>query len=268
MFKKKYRALSWKGTSHAPKHASSQKTGKALWQKRIWVSWWTLSWAWAIKAPFQQGRPAASWAALGRASAAGWGRWFSPSSQHWWATWGVHGLVQGSPRWTDMDELERVQQRATKTNGMEHLMYKPSQKATSAQPGEERHQERSYLHFKRRCKEGRKQAPFSGPQRMGSNGHKMKHKFHLNIWKTSLLWGLWNTGTNCPEGLRGFQPWRYSKCDWIRSWAISSRWPCFQQSSLTGWSQRCLPTSTVLWELLWQHALILGQCRVPVRISL
>lgn len=127
MFKKKYRALSWKGTSHAPKHAGSQKTGKALWQKRIWVSWWTLSWAWAIKAPFQQGRPAASWAALGRASAAGWGRWFSPSSQHWWATWGVHGLVQGSPRWTDMDELERVQQRATKTNGMEHLMYKPSQ---------------------------------------------------------------------------------------------------------------------------------------------
>lgn len=53
---------------------------------------------------------------------------------------------------------------------------------------------------------------------------------------------------------------------WIWSWATSSRWICFQQSSsLAGWSQRHLPTCTGLWEL-WQHALILGQCTISTRI--
>lgn len=81
MFKKKCRALPWKGTSLCPKTYWQPKDWKALWQKKIWVSWCTLSWARASKAPFQQERPAASWAAVGRASSAGWGSWFSPSSQ-------------------------------------------------------------------------------------------------------------------------------------------------------------------------------------------
>lgn len=83
-----------------------------------------------------------------------------------------------------MDELERDQQRATETKGMEHLTHEPSQKARSVQPGEERLRGGSYLHLKRGCKEDMKQAPFSGPQRIEGNGHKMKHKkFHLNIRK-------------------------------------------------------------------------------------
>lgn len=50
--------------------------------------------------------------------------------------------------------MERVQQRATKTKGMERLTSKSHQKAMSVQLGKDRLQGEIYLNLKRRCKEG------------------------------------------------------------------------------------------------------------------
>lgn len=126
------------------------KDWKALWQKRIWESWWTQNWAWPSKAPLSkegQQLPGLHWEEHCQQAQEG-------DSPPLVSTGETHEecLVQfrAPQHRTDMDELERDQQRATEMKGMEHLTCEPSQKARSVQPGEERLRGRSYLHFKDR----------------------------------------------------------------------------------------------------------------------
>lgn len=48
-------------------------------------------------------------------------------------------------------------------------------------------------------------------------------KFHLNVWKTFLLWQWSNTGTGCPEKFWNLCPWRYSKTHSRQSPAVLAR---------------------------------------------
>lgn len=205
MFTKTCRAFPWKGTSPCPKTCWQLKDWKALRQKRVWGSWWTLSWARASRAPFQHGRQC--WAALGRTSSEAEGGDAPPLV-------GTHEECSAQFRapqdGTDMDELERVQQWATKTKGW-------STSHTS--------QVRQLCLFslEKRCFRGILSTPHEKVQRRKATGsfqwspkdgrqwaQNEPKKFHLNTRKNLFaLRGLSNTGTNCPERLRGFQPQRY-----------------------------------------------------------
>lgn len=70
---------------------------KATLQRRTWWFWQTANRTWARNELLWQKRPKASWAALGRALPRGPGRWFFPSTQHWWDPSGVLGPVLASP---------------------------------------------------------------------------------------------------------------------------------------------------------------------------
>lgn len=54
-------------------------------------------------------------------------------------------------------------------------------------------------------------------------------KFHTNMRRTFLLWGLQSTGTGCWGKLWSLLFWRYSKPTWMLSWAI-----CYREPALAG----------------------------------
>lgn len=138
---------------HAPKHAGSQKTGKHCGRKGF-------------------GGPGGHWAehepAKHPSSKEGQQLSGLPWEEHPQQAEGgdspplvstgeahVECLAQfRAPQ--DGTDMERVQQRATKTKGMERLTSKSHQKAMSVQLGKDRLQGEIYLNLKRRCKEGRK----------------------------------------------------------------------------------------------------------------
>jgi len=77
---------------------------KAALQKRTKGSWGTRSWPWGNNMPLGQRNLMVSWAALGKALPAGQGRWYFPSTHHWWGhTWitvSSSGFLHARETWT------------------------------------------------------------------------------------------------------------------------------------------------------------------------
>lgn len=96
------------------------------------------SWRWASNEPLQQGRPAASWAALGRTLPASRGRWSLPSAQHWWDNPWVLGPVLGSSAQGRHGHTVVDPAEATGMAGAgAHSVWGEAEPAAPAEPGEE-----------------------------------------------------------------------------------------------------------------------------------
>ena len=76
------------------------------------------------------------------------------------------------------------------------------------------------------------------------SGHKLEHRrFLWTPGRTSVLCRWWSTRTGCPEA-----PWRSSTAARTRPWAPCSGCLCWSRGWAT-WTQKCLPTSTILFHL-------------------
>ena len=95
----------------------------------------------------------------------------------------------------------------------------------------------AYKFLKGGCQEGGARL-FSGvsSDMTRGNRHKQMHsRFHLTWGRTTLLWGWWSPGTDCPGRLWILLLWRYSKPSWTRASSTCSGWPCFGRGR---WSRR------------------------------
>lgn len=98
----------------------------------------------------------------------------------------------------------------------------------------------------------------SGAQQQGNRDTNSTTDSSNQAWdETSFLWGWLSTGTGCRERCWGLLPWRYySKTTWTWSWVMYSRVPCLSKEVGLDDLHRCLPTLTVLWQVIQKFGMI------------
>jgi len=208
----------------------------------MWDSWWTPGWLRARNAPLQQGRPPASWAALGRTLPAGRKRWSFLSTQRQEYAPGVlgspvlqrHRHAEGSPVKGREDdwELETFLRGEAEWPGITHS-------------GEEKAQQSSYWNVEMSNREwGREIRAW-----LSSILHQQERQ-----WATTEIdenpfkhrktlffqWVCSDTGMGCPDRLWNVHGRRYWKAIWTQSWAACSRWPCLSNGVGLGYLKRSL----------------------------
>ena len=198
--------------------------------------------------------PSASWAALAGVLPVSQLRWSSTSAQRWWGhSWSAvpsSGLLSPRETWTYWRESRVGPQRQVR-----HWSIRRTERgceswdsAGESAPGVHPRAEKAQgdlINVQKYLMGGNEEDGASlfsvvPTDRTRGSGHKLKHTtFHLSTRKHFvfcllflLLWGSSNTGTGCTARLWSFQPWRYSKPDWTRSWKTCSSWPCFVQEQV------------------------------------
>ena len=85
-------------------------------------------------------------------------------------------------------------------------------------------------------------------ERTSGHDRKLKHrKPYLNVRKKIQI-VCSSTSTGYPHNLWSLHPWRYSKPDWVHSWATCQVCPCFDQGVGQDDLQRFTPSSCILYD--------------------
>ena len=160
---------------------------------------------------------------------------------------------------TDMDILERVQQRATKMlKGLEHLSCEEKLRELGLFSLEKRRVRGILLIYLNSWREGAKRTEpgspqwclVTGPEAMGTDWNTGG-----SVWasrKIFLLCRWVSNGTGCPGRVWSPNPWRCSKTVWTWSWATSSRWPCL--GCWTSWWPSEVPSDLNHSVIQWKSA--------------